>query len=55
MLIYLLKIIFSKVIGIDQIPEEKREVYWTALEAYSIKLAEAMSKGAVEGATKNVS
>lgn len=49
MIIRLLKLIFGKVIGLENIPKEKREEFWKKIGNYSIELAKGMSEGAARG------
>lgn len=54
MVIGLLKIIFGKVIGLEKIPESKREEFWKKMGDYSVRLAGEMAEGAGKGIAEGV-
>jgi len=45
MIIKLLKLIFGKVIGLDQIPKEKRQAFWHGLGWLAVELCKAYATG----------
>lgn len=54
MLVSILKLIFGKIVGLDKIPETKRDEFWKKLGAYSTQLAGEMVEGAARGAASEL-
>lgn len=52
MIVFVLKSLLGKVVGLDRIPKEKREIFWQQLAAFSVKLAGEMAEGAARGAVE---
>ena len=49
MLISILKLIFGKVIGLDKIPDDKKQLFWQKVADYSVRLAGEMAERAARG------
>lgn len=54
MIVTILKMIFGNLIGLNKIPEDKKDEFWKKLGEYSVTLASEMAEGAARGAASEL-